>query len=75
VPKGDIIRIAVFQQDHNPGELLQNRSKALAPAARALECNAELILFHEELLLGCTPRLKELAEPVDGSSIQSQRQR
>jgi predicted amidohydrolase len=66
-----MIRIAVIQQDHNPGQPDQNRSKALASAARALDAGADIILFHEELLLGYTPLCHELAEPVDGPTTRA----
>ncbi len=61
-----MFRIAVVQQNHNPGQPEQNRQKALAAASNALAEGAELILFHEELLLGYTPSVRELAEPLNG---------
>ncbi len=65
------LRIAVVQQNANPGEPDVNRKKALESAALALDRGAEVILFHEELLLGYTPRLYELAEPTDGVTTQA----
>jgi predicted amidohydrolase len=62
--------IAVVQQDANPGKPDENRNKAIAFARQALDQGAEIILFHEELLLGYTPRIAELAEPVDGVTTQ-----
>jgi (R)-amidase len=60
------LRIAVVQQDGNPGKPGENREKALGFARRALDRGADIILFHEELIVGYTPELKQLAEPVDG---------
>ena len=60
------IRIAVIQQDGNPGQVEINRKKALGFAEQALNQNADVILFHEELLVGYVKNLKELAEPVNG---------
>jgi predicted amidohydrolase len=40
-------------------------------AAAALEQGADLVLFHEELLLGYTPDLRELAEPLDGATTRA----
>ena len=65
------LRIAVVQQNANPGQPDENRKKALASASLALDRGAEVILFHEELLVGYTPRLHELAEPVDGVTTQA----
>ena len=62
----DIVRIAVIQQDGNPGQVEINRNKALASAEEALKQNADVILFHEELLVGYVENLKELAEPLNG---------
>jgi predicted amidohydrolase len=61
-----MVRIAVVQQEGNPGRPDENREKALARAAEALGHGAQLILFHEEMLLGYTPDVRELAEPLDG---------
>ena len=60
------IRIAVVQQNGNPGKPDENREKAVASALIALEKGADVILFHEELLLGYTREVERLAEPVDG---------
>ena len=65
------MRIAVIQQDHNPGQPEQNRQKALQAARTALKAGADLILFHEELLLGYSDRVRKLAEPVDGLTSHS----
>ena len=65
------MRIAVVQQNGNPGRPEENRAKALRHADSALEQGAELVLFHEELLLGYTPELRELAEPLDGVTTQA----
>jgi len=60
------VRIAVVQQDSVPGAVEANRAKALAFADQALRNDADIILFHEELLVGYVENLKERAEPVDG---------
>ena len=65
------LRIAVVQQNGNPRKPDENRNKALGFAARALAQNADVILFHEELLVGYTPNLHQLAEPVDGPTTQA----
>lgn len=65
------MKIAVVQQNGNPGRPDENRAKALRHAAEALARGADLVLFHEELLLGYTPDLRELAEPLDGATTQA----
>ena len=65
------LRVAVVQQDANPGKPEENRNKALRFAKQALEQGAEVILFHEELLVGYVKNLRELAEPVDGPTTQA----
>lgn len=60
------LRIAVVQQDGNPGKPDENRTKALGFAAQALARGADVVLYHEELLVGYSPDLALLAEPVDG---------
>lgn len=65
------LRIAVVQQDGNPGKPDENRKKALQFAKQALELGADVVLFHEELLVGYTPDLRELAESVDGETTQA----
>src|ERR1051326_2600243 len=53
-PRGDrgAVKIAVVQQDGNPGQVEANRKKALGFATQALAQHADVILFHEELLVG-----------------------
>jgi predicted amidohydrolase len=63
---GEKVRVAVIQQDGNPGKVDINRAKALKSAKEALNKNADVILFHEELLVGYVENLRELAEPVNG---------
>lgn len=63
---GDKVRLAVVQQDSRPGAVEQNRAKALGFAEEALEHGADIVLFHEELLVGYVENLKELAEEADG---------
>lgn len=65
------LRVAVVQQQGNPGKPDENRDKAVAFARTALERGADLVLFHEELTLGYTPDLRQLAEPVDGPTTQA----
>ena len=65
------LRIAVVQQNGNPGRPDENRAKALDYAARALAQDADVILFHEELLVGYSPDLRRLAEPLDGPTTQA----
>ncbi|MBN2289949.1 MAG: carbon-nitrogen hydrolase family protein [Candidatus Glassbacteria bacterium] len=60
------VRIAVVQQETVPGAVDENRSKALGFASEALEKGADIVLFHEELLVGYVENLKFLAEEVDG---------
>ena len=65
------VQIAVVQQAHNPGKVEENRGKALGYARQALDKGADIILFHEELLVGYVENLKELAEPVDGPTTRA----
>ena len=65
------IKIAVIQQNGNPGRVDENRAKALSFAADALAQGADVILFHEELLVGYVENLKALAEPLDGPTTQA----
>ena len=60
------LRIAVVQQNGNPGQVEANRNKALANADQALQQGADIILFHEELLIGYDSNLVDLAEPLFG---------
>jgi predicted amidohydrolase len=66
-----MVRIAVIQQDGNPGEVKVNLAKALNFAEQALTRHADVILFHEELLVGYHNDLKTLAESVDGESTKA----
>ncbi len=63
---GEKVRIAVIQQDGNPGQVQVNREKALKFAEEALNKNADVILFHEELLVGYVENALDLAEPLNG---------
>lgn len=63
------IRLAVVQQDANPGKVEENRNKALRFAKSALDQGAELILFHEELVVGYVPDPRKFAEPVCQSAL------
>lgn len=65
------VKVAVVQQDGNPGEVETNRKKALEFAEKALVQHADVILFHEELLVGYHKNLKNLAEPVNGITTRS----
>ena len=65
------VRIAVVQQHSKPGTVEKNREKALGFARQALEENADIVLFHEELLVGYVENLRELAEEVDGPTTRA----
>ena len=65
------MKVAVVQQNANPGKPNENRKKALRFAREAIENNADLVLFHEELLLGYCKNLDELAEPENGETSQA----
>lgn len=65
------VRIAVVQQETVPGAVEANREKALGFAGEALANGADIILFHEELLVGYVENLRELAEAVDGPTTQA----
>lgn len=67
----DSVRVAVVQQNGNPGQVEANREKALGFAREALSNGADIILFHEELLIGYAENLRDLAEPVDGPTTQA----
>jgi predicted amidohydrolase len=64
-PQGKV-RLAVVQMETVPGAVEKNRSRALALASEALKNAPDIILFHEELVVGYVPNLKELAETADG---------
>ena len=65
------MKIAVVQQETLPGRVEENRRKALGYATEALEMGANVVLFHEELLVGYVHNLRELAEPADGPSTRA----
>jgi predicted amidohydrolase len=65
------LRIAVVQQNGNPCKPDENREKALHFASQAIAQGADVILFHEELLVGYSPLLQQLAEPLDGATTQA----
>jgi len=65
------VKIAVVQQESEPGAVEKNRAKALRFAREALAAQAEIILFHEELLVGYVENLKELAEEANGLTTQA----
>ena len=71
LPGADAVRIAVVQQEGNPGKVEENREKALGFARQALEKNADAILFHEEMLVGYVENLKELAEEANGPTTKA----
>lgn len=64
------LQIAVVQQNGNPGKVEENLSKAVRFARQALARGASVVLFHEELLVGYTPDLRSLAEPLGGRTSQ-----
>jgi predicted amidohydrolase len=65
------VRIAVVQQEGNPGQVSTNLKKALGFAEEALNQQADVILFHEELLVAYVENARALAEPVDGPASQA----
>lgn len=65
------MRIAVVQQETVPGQVGANREKALHFAKRALDESADIVLYHEELLVGYVENLQELAEPVEGPTTRA----
>jgi (R)-amidase len=65
------LKIAVVQQNGNHGQADANRKKALSFAEQALQQHADVILFHEELLIGYDKNMKDLAEPVNGTTTQA----
>lgn len=67
-------RLAVVQQNGNPGYVSANRTKALTFAEMALSQGADIILFHEELLIGYHHNLRALAEPLNGPTTQAFRE-
>ena len=69
--EGRKIRIAVVQQETEPGAVEANRSKAIRFAREALRNDADVVLFHEALLVGYVPHIHKLAETVDGPSTQA----
>lgn len=65
------VRIAVVQQEGNPGRVEQNRTKALRFAGEALGKGADVVLFHEVLLTGYAENVRQLAESVDGPTTRA----
>jgi (R)-amidase len=65
------VRIAVAQQESLAGQVERNRDKALRYAEQGLQQGADIVLFHEELLVGYVENLCELAEPVNGPTTQA----
>jgi predicted amidohydrolase len=70
-PLAGKIRLAVVQMETVPGAVEKNRIKALAFAGEALKNGADIVLFHEELVVGYVANLKELAESADGPTSQA----
>ncbi len=67
----ETIRIAIIQQETVPGAVDKNRAKAFRFARKVLNRGADIILFHEGLLVGYVENFKELAEEVNGSTTQA----
>jgi (R)-amidase len=65
------LRIAVVQQNGNFGRPAENRQKALDFAAQALDQKAQVILFHEELLVGYVDDPRPQAESVNGQTTRA----
>jgi predicted amidohydrolase len=70
-PEKTKVRIAVVQQETVPGAVEKNRAKSLAFAAEALRNHADIVLFHEALVVGYVDNIRELAEPVDGPTTRA----
>lgn len=66
-----MVRIAVIQQETKPGAVELNRAKAIGLALEALQNDADIVLFHEALLVGYVPHIRELAETTDGPSTRA----
>ena len=60
------VHLAVVQMETVPGAVERNRARALAFAGEAVKKGADIVLFHEELLVGYVTNLKDLAEVADG---------
>jgi predicted amidohydrolase len=60
------LRIAVVQQEGRPGEVSRNRESAVRFAGEALQAGADVVLFHEALLTGYVPNVRDLSEEADG---------
>ena len=69
--KNATIRIAVVQQAGNPGQVKENLTKALRFGEQALSGGADVVLFHEELLVGYVKNARELAETTNGPSVRA----
>jgi len=67
----ETIRIAVVQQAANPGRVEENRNKALRYSEAALAKGADVVLFHEEMLIGCVKNMRKLAEPLGGPTARA----
>ncbi len=65
------VRIAVIQQQANPGKVEENRAKAVRFAEDGLAQGADILLFHEEMLAGVVENQRELAEAVDGPTTRA----
>jgi predicted amidohydrolase len=65
-PADGKVRLAVVQMETVPGAVERNRARALALASEALKNSPDIILFHEELLVGYVSNPKQLAEGTDG---------
>jgi (R)-amidase len=65
------VRIAVVQQETRPGAVEANRATAIRFAREALRNDADVILFHEALLVGYVPHIHDLAETIDGPSTRA----
>jgi predicted amidohydrolase len=69
-PQGHV-RIAIVQQETVPGAVATNRAKAVRFAREAIRNHADLVLFHEALVVGYVPNIRELAEPAAGPTTQA----
>jgi predicted amidohydrolase len=69
--EGSPVRIAVVQQHSNHGKVEENRAKAIKFAGQALNDGADIVLFHEGLLVGYVDNYRELAEPLEGETTRA----
>jgi predicted amidohydrolase len=65
------LRVAVVQQEGRPGEVLRNRESAVRFAGEALGAGADVVVFHEALLTGYVPNVRDLSEDASGPTTRA----